>query len=335
MKLVDEKKALQEVSNLRRMRKQLEATGSVDDAIAADKAKIDEVRKQLDDPEARKVSDKFDILKKEMDGLRDEGNKAYEERNKLFDERNALSAQLVSQILQAIWAELMIQDEVYGRKRESAQKYREENDTYYAKVSADRQARQDRFKADKAAEDASRRDEEIDRLREEAKQPAFGAEIEDCKILTGWFTGKYGNGEVPSTNAAGKNQAVQVEGVKELERRKVETQFEGMTLKKKGDDEEMGGFFGGMGGKGKKGKGKQAQKGAAASGTATPTADGASTPSGSGAVNLPMSLLSALLSLGIPPPTGKADVQRTVDDLETKRAWFEANSASKTKVSFH
>lgn len=95
MKLVDEKKALQEVSNLRRMRKQLEATGSVDDAIAADKAKIDEVRKQLDDPEARKTSDKFDVLKKEMDGLRDEGNKAYEERNKLFEERNTLSAQMV------------------------------------------------------------------------------------------------------------------------------------------------------------------------------------------------------------------------------------------------
>lgn len=98
MKLVDEKKALQEVSNLKRMRKQLESTGSVDDAIAADKAKIDEVRAKLDDPEARKVSDRFDVLKKEMDGLRDEGNKAYEERNKLFDERNALSAQLVSRL---------------------------------------------------------------------------------------------------------------------------------------------------------------------------------------------------------------------------------------------
>lgn len=96
MKLVDEKKALQEVSTLKRARRQLEATGSVDDAISADKAKIDELRKQLDDPEQRKVSDKFDELKREMDGLREEGNKAYEERGKLFDERNALSAQLVS-----------------------------------------------------------------------------------------------------------------------------------------------------------------------------------------------------------------------------------------------
>lgn len=101
-----------------------------------------------------------------------------------------------------------------------------------------------------------------------------------------------------------------------------------MTLKKKGE-EEMGGFFGGSA-KNKKGKGKGGSK--AASGAQTPT-EGAASSSGSGAVNLPMSLLSALLALGIPPPTGKDDVQRTIDDLETKRAWYEANSAAKTKVS--
>lgn len=98
MKLVDEKKALAEITTLRRSRKTLEASGSIDDAIAADRAKIDELRKQLDDPERRKVSDKFEALQKEMDGLREEGNKAYEQRNKLFDERNALSAQLVCRV---------------------------------------------------------------------------------------------------------------------------------------------------------------------------------------------------------------------------------------------
>lgn len=95
MKLVDEKKALQEISNLKRSRRTLEASGSVDDAISADKARIDDLKKLLDDPEAKKVSDRFDELKKEMDGLRDEGNKAYEEKNKLYDQRTELSAQLV------------------------------------------------------------------------------------------------------------------------------------------------------------------------------------------------------------------------------------------------
>jgi len=200
---------------------------------------------------------------------------------------------------------------------------------YYAKVQADRNARQERFKAEKAKEDASRREEEIVRLREEAKNPAYAAELEDCSILIGWFKGKYGGEKVPTTNAgskAGSGAATaSLQGVKELEIRQVDSDFKGMTLKKKGDDEELGGLFGG----GFKGKGKKGKKSAAPSGTATPS-EGSS--SASGAVNLPMSLLSALLSLGIPPPSGKEDVSRTIEDLETKKAWYQANSESKTKV---
>ncbi|KAK8849508.1 hypothetical protein IAR55_004842 [Kwoniella newhampshirensis] len=319
MKLVDEKKALQEITLLRRSRKNLEATGSTDEAIAADRAKIDELKKQLDDPEAKKVSERFDALKKEMDGLREEGNKAFEERGKLFDERNALSAEM---------------DELYNRKRQSAQKHREDNDKYYAKVQADREARQEKFKAEKAREDASRREEEIVRLREEAKIPAFTSEIDDCNVLIGWFKGKYGAGEVPTTHAAAAaDPASLVEGVKALEIRKVdEDAFKGMTLKKKGDDEEFGGFFGG--GKSKSKKKASGKKGtpSAGSGTATPASEGGAVSSNAGAVNLPMNLLTALLSLGIPPPSGKDDVQRTVDDLETKKAWYQANSEARTKA---
>lgn len=196
---------------------------------------------------------------------------------------------------------------------------------YYARIQADRQARNDRFKAEKAKEDADRREEEIVRLREEAKMPAYTAEIEDCNVLIGWFKGKYGSGEVPTTNTGDKTAVptAQLQGVKELEIRQVQNDFAGMTLKKKGEDEELGGFFGGSKAGKKKGGGKKGS--AAASGTATPAAE-------SGSVNLPMNLLSALLALGIPPPSGKDDTQRTTTDLETKKAWYEANSAAKTKV---
>lgn len=201
------------------------------------------------------------------------------------------------------------------------------HDRYYAKVQAERTARQERFKAEKAKEEASRREEEIVRLREEAKAPAYAGEIEDCTVLIGWFKGKYNKGEVPSThtgsstaNGIGKSTAA-LQGVKEHEIRQVDNDFKGMTLKKKGDDE-MDGLFGG-GFKSKKKGGKKSTNG---SGTSTPVVEKPES------VNLPMSLLSALLALGIPPPSGKEDVQRTVDDLETKKAWFEANSEAKTKV---
>ncbi len=97
-------------------------------------------------------------------------------------------------------------------------------------------------------------------------------------------------------------------------------------MKKKGDDEDSwGGFSGGGKKKGKFG----GKKSTTDSGTATPSEDVPPTPSG--AVNVPFALLSALLALSIPPPTTSADVSRCINDLETKKAWFEANSERKTK----
>lgn len=114
--------------------------------------------------------------------------------------------------------------------------------------------------------------------------------------------------------------------VKKLEIRKVEDEPIGVPMKKKGDDEDSwGGFSGGGKKKGKFG----GKKSATASGTATPSEEVPSTPSG--AVNVPYSLLSALLALSIPPPTTSADVSRCINDLETKKAWFEVNSERKTK----
>jgi uncharacterized protein (DUF3084 family) len=95
LKLIDEKKALAEISSLRRSRKQVETGASVDESIAADRAKIEELRKVLDDPENKKVQARWEELKAEMDKLRAEGNKAYEERSGLFDQRNALQKELV------------------------------------------------------------------------------------------------------------------------------------------------------------------------------------------------------------------------------------------------
>lgn len=311
MKLVEEKKALQEITTLKRARKTMESSGSSDDAIAADKARIEELKKKLDDPEAKKVSDRFDELKKEMDALRAEGDKAYQERNKLYDERTALSKQM---------------DDLYAKKRDAAQAFHDAKDKYYAKIQAIRQARQERYKADKAKEEEARRAEEIERLREEAKMPAYTAEIEDCNILINYFAGKYGVGEVPETSASGlQKKESAIAGVKAVEIRQVETEFKGMQLKKK--EEELDGWFSGSGKGKKKGKKGGASAGAsnAASGTATPTAAPES-------VNLPMHLLSALLAFGIPPPSSKDDIARTVSDLETKKAWYEANSEQKTKV---
>lgn len=210
-----------------------------------------------------------------------------------------------------------MQDDLYGKKRASAQAYNEAKDAYYAKVQAIRQARQEKFKAEKAKEDAARRDEEIAQMREDAKVPAYTSEIEDCKLLINYLTGKS-----EDTQTTAEKKEAGIAGVKALEVRKVESDFAGMRLKKK--DEELEGFFGGSG-KGKKKGGRKGNASANGSGAATPT-----TPSND-AVNLPLGMLSALLAFGIQPPSGRDDVARTVSDLETKMAWFEANSAAQTQ----
>jgi hypothetical protein len=80
-------------------------------------------------------------------------------------------------------------------------------------VQEERKAKQDRFRQQKAEEDAARREEEIVRLRDEAKAPAFAAEIEDCGVLINWFNGKYGNGKVPETHGGGLSEKAVLDGV--------------------------------------------------------------------------------------------------------------------------
>jgi len=104
-------------------------------------------------------------------------------------------------------------------------------------------------------------------------------------------------------------------------------------LKKDRDDLEGWGAFAGNGGKKKGGKG-----GKKATATGTPAAAAtasSSTPaaasSTSSNISLPFSTLNTLLGFGISPPANRDDVPRVVNDLSTKKAWFEANQKRKTE----
>lgn len=96
MKLVDEKKALSEISSLRKSRKVVESFAAQQAAIDADKAKIDEVRKELDDPEQKAVSKKMGELRKELDEINKKFDEVSKNRDGLFEERNASAPRFVS-----------------------------------------------------------------------------------------------------------------------------------------------------------------------------------------------------------------------------------------------
>jgi len=164
-----------------------------------------------------------------------------------------------------------------------------------------------------------KKQEIAERLREEAQLPAFQAQIEDCQTLIDYFTGKStGNITYKSTPLAVRPE---VAGVPKLELRKVEESPEGLVVHKKKGEEEDAYFVSNKKNKAKKGSSK-----ANGTGRTTPTSPFNANTS----INVPLPTLTALLSLSIPPPASNLDLPRLIEDLNTKKIWFEANQARVT-----
>jgi uncharacterized coiled-coil DUF342 family protein len=69
LKLAEEKRALQDINSAKRSRRILEGFQAELDSVEKDKATIDQLRTQLDDPESKAVSDRYDAIKAELDEL--------------------------------------------------------------------------------------------------------------------------------------------------------------------------------------------------------------------------------------------------------------------------
>ena len=298
MKLVDEKRALAEISSCRRTRRAVEGFQEDQKKIEEDRLEVDELKKQLDDPEAKAASDRYEAIVTELSALKAERDEAYASKSKLFEERDGVQAEV-----RALLTE----------KRESAQRFREANDRYWTKVNEDRARRDERRRAQKAADDQQRKRDIAERMLDEAQTPAYQTEIEDCQTLIDHFSGKPANLD---TNKSIASPKAQLAGVRELELRKVESAPEGMVVRKKGEEEEA--YF--VGGKGR-GKGKKNVQKSPVEGT------------GPASLHMPLPILSALGALSIPPPTSPADVPRVIENLKTKKLWFEANQERVTAES--
>ena len=304
MKLADEKRALQEISSCKRSRRTVEGFEAEHNFIEAERQKAAELRLELDDPVSKQVSERYDSIKAELDELKKESDEAYAGRSKLFEERDDIQNQL---------------QVAFNKKRESSSNFREATDRYWTKVNDDRARRAEKARAQRAAEELQKKTEIAERLREEAQLPAFQAQIEDCQTLIDLFSGKStGNVTYKSTPLPARPE---VAGVPKLELRKVEESQEGLVVHKKKGDEEEAYFIGGKN-KNKTKKGSSKPNG---SGTMTTTPNNSKE-----SLNVSLPTLAALLSLSIPPPASNTDVPRLIEDLNTKKAWFEANQARVT-----
>ncbi|KIX03476.1 uncharacterized protein Z518_07029 [Rhinocladiella mackenziei CBS 650.93] len=232
MKLVDEKKALAEVSSLRRQKKSFTGLDDLQKKIDEKKAENAELKKSFDNPETRALSQKYEDNQKELDEIkaaREDTNKNYDalkaEREKLYQEQQATYAAIKR-----------VKDEYYAQKKA----YKEYEDQLY-------QQRRERQKAEREAYEKEKRRRIAEQKLEEASEPAFLDQIRTAEGLIRHFDPSYGTED--SEKGPGQFAAT-------AQRTIDESGFKGMKVMKKADED----FFVGGGGK-KKGKGK---KGAAA-----------------------------------------------------------------------
>lgn len=168
MKLVDEKKALTEISNLRKTRKTFgqfdEAQKQIDDL----KAKIKEIKDTMEDPEQKAMSEQYNKVQAELDTIKAEQDEAYKGLSSLRDERTKLQAEQQEKFA----AIRKLKDDYYGQKK-----------AYQAFEREARDKQRERQRAERERYLNERKKAEAERVLAEASEPAYLDEIRRANSL--------------------------------------------------------------------------------------------------------------------------------------------------------
>lgn len=174
--LVDERRLVKEISNLRKVRKDFAGLESQQRAIDADKAKISELKKELGAFNSKETSEKFDSLQKQLDELSVSNKSITDKRDDLFKKRNALQKEK-----DVLYAEIKrIRDE-FDQQFKAFKKALEEERKRVAEEEAS-------HKAEKAK---SERKVKLEKELTEASKPAFEHEISTIHTLLTYFDPSY------------------------------------------------------------------------------------------------------------------------------------------------
>lgn len=296
MKIVDERKALQEISALTKQKKNFPIFDEQHKTIDADRATLKSMKEQKQDPELKELNDKYDVLDKEMKAIKEEQDSAYEHINSLRDQRTAMQA-----VKQEKWeAVKKIQDEFYQNRNA----YR----TY------EKEAR--RLRDERRAEERARLELEKKRAiaterMEAASQPALVFEIQTCESLIAYFD--------PSSAEAARRakQAVAPRELAAKATREVKPIDRKPLVKEEVD------YFVGGGGKKKKGKKNR--------GALTDSAESPTTENAPSKFNLNVAILEQLSTIDVPTPSSHEDVPQLLKLLKEKMQYFQDNQERITK----
>ena len=229
LSLVEEKKALSEISNLNKLKKTFNGFDESQRSIDNIKAEIAAQKKKLDNPEQKALSDRYSAINQELDQIRGDQDGAHKNINTLKAERDKLHDEDTAKY-KAIKA---IKDEYYSKLRE----FRE----------YEKQASQARWERQKAAKEQRIREDRQEKAREKletASAPAYQEEIQRAKTLMHYFDPS--STPTPRDSGPGKFAA-------QAQRTVDDAGIRGMKVVKKETED----YFAGTGGK----KGKKGRKG--------------------------------------------------------------------------
>ncbi|KAG0234002.1 hypothetical protein BGW42_006983 [Actinomortierella wolfii] len=293
MKLVEEKRTLNEISVLKKAKKSVEAAQAQQAAIDADKAAIAALKETIDDSTAKALSAEYNKIQAELDEITKAKDAQWKQRNSLFDERNRLQKELDALYQQ----KRTINDEYMNAMRE------------WQKFQQEIQARKKKeYELRKQQENEEKRLAIAKEERELAEIPAFTNEINTINGIFKYLV-QFSTDEKYAAEAAEAKSAAAAPQANIRQPDTTSNVPEGVMLTKKSEkDEEV--YF--VGGKGKKSKAPKEKKVEAVS------------------FKLPLLTLEQLLDLKIPAPSSSADVNKTLDALLEKKAYYLANQEKAT-----
>ena len=121
LKLVDEKKNLKRVTDLRSLRKQMSVFTTAEESIKSDiskrKALQDELSSTTQTPEAKALSEEFNRIREEMTKLKGENDELFAKRGELKTQREELQKE---------------RDKAYEHKKSLQDEYYKQRDAYRA-----------------------------------------------------------------------------------------------------------------------------------------------------------------------------------------------------------
>ena len=295
MKMVDERKTLSEISTLHKQKKGFTGLDSGEKEIDETKKKLATLRKDLDSPESKALSEQYNKLQAELDVIKAEQDGAYKNISTLRDEASAARAAQQEKY----HALKKLRDDHYANKRAFSQYEYEARQKFRERKKAENEAFYKEKKRERAQE-----------LLDEASEKAYGLEIFRAETLLRFLDPSHTKENAPLK--APSQFAIQAGRTID------ESELKGMKVVKKDAEED---YFKGTGGK----KGKKGRKTAA-------TTEASATPApASSKYSCPPSVIMDCAEMGIDPPVTADEIEGVREKVKAKLDFWKSDQEAQTQ----